>query len=90
MPRDRITSSMRRQLRRENELVDVRLAWYSIEDWDKTYHVCTECPRYWKILRSNLRITTVTRLPKGFEMCSTCASLPRRDCAPVYLKVSKG
>ena len=86
---DWLTPQLRRELRRQNELIEVRLAWYSTDRWDNAYHICTECPRYWKIYRSNLRVSIEERLlRRGYEMCLDCVSL--LDCGhdPVTLEVT--
>ena len=89
MPRSRFAPIPRRRIQRGNMLITVRLAWYSKDDWDNTYHVCTKCPRYWKIYHSNLRITTEDNLlRREYEMCSDCISLLDCGCTDVHLEVT--
>ena len=70
--------------------IKVRIAWYSLEDNDDTYHICLECGHYGGILLSNLEISTEDKLrTQGFTLCRYCRGRisSRRECQGVFLTV---
>ena len=70
-------------------MVQVTVAWYSVERNIYDYHICLECWQYGKILRHHLRITPVGELPDGLELCTTCRDLMNdEDCEPIILEVT--
>ena len=65
----------RRRLQRQNDAkVKVRLAWYSEDDEDYTYHISRNCPQYSRIRLENLQFRVEHELPTYFELCHYCDS----------------